>query len=85
MAPEDLRNTLKQTPFEPFRLVMTDGKFFEIRHPDLLLLGKRAAVVGLTGQPDQTLYEQTVKVDLLHIIRIEPLPSSLPTPKNSSG
>jgi hypothetical protein len=26
MAPEELRDTLKQQPFEPFRIVLTDGK-----------------------------------------------------------
>lgn len=72
MAPEELRDALKQ-PFEPFRLVMTDGASYEIRHPDLLLVGKRSATIGLTGEPGQTFYERTVKVDLLHVIRLEPI------------
>ena len=76
MAPEELRDTLIHQPFEPFRLVMTDGVSYDIRHPDLLLVGKRSAVVGLTGDPGQTFFERTVKVDLLHIIRIEPLQPS---------
>jgi hypothetical protein len=75
MAPEELRDTLKQQPFEPFRLVMTDGASYEIRHPDLLWVGRRSAMVGLTGQPGQTFYERAVKVDLLHVIRIEPVES----------
>ncbi len=74
MAPEELREALQQ-PFEPFRLVMTDGQGYDIRHPDLLLVGRRSAVVGLTGDPGKTFYERTVKVDLLHIIRLEPLQS----------
>ncbi len=73
MSPEELRETLKQQPFEPFRLVMTDGIGYDIVHPDLLMIGKRSVMVGLTGQPGQTFYERAVKVDLLHIIRLEPL------------
>jgi hypothetical protein len=73
MSAEELRDTLQKRPFEPFRLVMTDGVGYEIRHPDLLWVGKRSAMVGLTGKPDQTLYERTIKVDLLHVIRLEPL------------
>ncbi len=73
MAPEELRDMLKQQPFEPFRLVMTDGVSFEIRHPDLLMVGHRTATVGVTGHPDQVLYERTIKVDLLHVIRVEPV------------
>jgi len=73
MAPEELRDTLKQQPFEPFRIVLTDGQGYEVRHPDLLLVGKRSATVGLAGDGSQPYYERTVKVDLLHISRIEPL------------
>jgi hypothetical protein len=73
MAPQELRDALRQQPFEPFRLLMTDGTGFEIRHPDLLWVGQRTAMIGLTGQPGQTFYERSIKVDLLHVIRLEPL------------
>ena len=63
MAPEELRDTLRQTPFEPFRLVMTDGAGYEIRHPDLLWVGRRTAMIGLTGDPAHTLYERAIRVD----------------------
>jgi hypothetical protein len=82
MAPEELRGTLRQQPFEPFRMVMTDGEAYEIRHPDLLMVGKRAAIVGVTGSPSETYFERSVKVDLLHIIRIEPLAKAPSSPKN---
>jgi hypothetical protein len=73
MAPEELRDALKQQPFEPFRLVMTDGGSFEIRHPDLLLVGQKSAVVGLVSDYTAEFYDRTVKVDLSHIVRLEPL------------
>jgi len=64
---------------------MTDGAKIDIRHPDLLLIGKRSATVGLTGEPGQTFYERTVKVDLLHVIRTEPLEPASAPPKNGAG
>jgi hypothetical protein len=73
MAPEELREVLRQQPFQPFRLVMTDGTGYEIRHPDLLWVGLRTAFVGLTSQPEQTFYERSVQVNLLHVWRVEPL------------
>lgn len=82
MAPEELRDTLKQQPFEPFRIVLTDGQGYDIRHPDLLLVGKRSAIVGLAGDGGAPFYDRTVKVDLLHISRIEPLAA---TPKRKSN
>ncbi len=82
MSPEELRDALRQTPFEPFRLVMTDGTGHEIRHPDLLWVGRRSAMIGLTGDPAQTLYERAIRVDLLHVIRLEPLEANPPASKN---
>jgi hypothetical protein len=61
---------------------MTDGKSFDIFHPDLLLVGMQAAVVGLTGEPGQTFFERTVKVDLWHVIRIEPIETPARRPSN---
>ena len=82
MAPEELRDALRQQPFDPFRLIMTDGVAFDIPHPDLLMVGRRTAVVGLTGAPGQTFYERTAKIDLLHVIRIEPLQTASSSPSN---
>jgi hypothetical protein len=80
MSGEELRDALRRQPFEPFRLVMTDGEGFEIPHPDLFWVGRRSAMIGLTGQPGQTFYERAVQVDLRHVIRLEPLsPAHNPT------
>ena len=76
-TPEPLLEAVRRRPFEPFRLVQTDGTGYDIRHPDLLFIGQRAVVVGLTGDPAQTLFERYVTLDLLHVIRVEPL--SAPT------
>ena len=73
MAPTELRDSLTQQPFEPFRLVMSDGATHDIRHPDLLWVGQRAAYVGLTGQAGSTVFERSVKVDLLHVTQVVPL------------
>jgi hypothetical protein len=81
MAPGELRESLKHDPFEPFRLILTDGSGFDIRHPDLLMVGKRTAIVGLTGEPGQTFFERSVKVDLFDIIRVDPIN----TPSTGNG
>ena len=85
MAPDALRDTLKHQPFEPFRIVLTDGQGYDIRHPDLLLVGKREAIVGLAGDGSGPYFERTVKVDLLHISRIEPLSKSQRRKSNGKG
>lgn len=83
MSPEELRDVARQKPFEPFRIVMTDGAAFDIRHPDLLWVGQRTAYVGLTGEPGQTFFERSVRVDLLHVIRIEPVEAANSPPQTN--
>jgi hypothetical protein len=85
MAPDELRDAIRRQPFQPFRLVMTDGMGYDIRHPDLLWVGLRTAHVGLTGHPGQTFYERVVYVDLSHVIRLEPLQAAAAAPKNGSA
>jgi len=85
MVPEELRDTLRQQPFEPFRIVLTDGAAYDIRHPDLLWVGLRSAYVGLTGQSGHTFFERYVKVDLSHVVRIEPLQAASAPGSNGAG
>ncbi len=73
MVPEELKDTLREQPFQAFRIVLTDGEKYDIRHPDLLWVGKRTAWVGITARPDEALHDRAIKVDLSHIVRVEPL------------
>jgi hypothetical protein len=82
VAPEELRDALRHQPFEAFRLVMTDGTGYDIGDADRLWVGQRSAMVGLTGDPVQPFYERTVKADLLHVIRLEPLAVNPPSNQN---
>lgn len=77
----ELQKKLKQTPFQPFRLCLTDGVSYEIRHPEMLFLGKRGCVVGIAENPEDTAYDWSVDIDLLHVIRTEPLEA--PAPKQA--
>jgi hypothetical protein len=74
MAPQDLVLAVRRRPFVPFRLHISDGTRYAIRHPELLMLTATSAVVGLPAaahQPPQV--ERYEMVDLFHIVRLEPL------------
>ena len=75
MPPQPLLQALRQRPFVPFRLHVSDGTSYEIKHPDLLWLGPGYAIVGLapaTPQPGLMIERHEV-VDLEHVTRLEPL------------
>jgi hypothetical protein len=85
MRPADLQDAVRQKPFEPFRLVTSDGGVLDIRHPELCMVGTRVTTVGIPATEDPTLAERTIKVDNLHITKIEPLPSPTSTQQNGQG
>jgi hypothetical protein len=74
MRPDDLLELRRERPFQPFRLHLTDGATYEVRHPELVMVGRSKALIGLPAH-DLTpgVFERYHTVALLHITRIEPL------------
>ncbi len=74
MPLQDLLEFLRRRPFRPFRLHVTDGSTYEVRHPELCMPGARSVVVGLQapGIADPV-YERAVHIDLVHVTRLEPI------------
>jgi hypothetical protein len=77
MSHEDLLSFIRQRPFVPFRLVTTDGTSYEIRHPEMLMPGKRTAIVGIPDDPTIPAYDRTITVSLLHVQRLEPMQANV--------
>ncbi len=75
MTQEDIREVARRQPFEPFRLILTTGATYDISHPDLIMVGKRAAIIGITTDAEQAAFDRTIKVDLLHVVAIKQLPT----------
>ena len=73
MHPDDLLLVLRRQPFVPVRLHVSDGASYDIRHPEMLLLTRRAAYVGVPG--DGSIPERAIIVALAHISRLEELPA----------
>ena len=74
MTHEEVYEAARRQPFEPFRLILTTGAAYDIRHPDLIMVGRRSAIVGVTNEASGAVYDRTIKVDLLHVVGIEELP-----------
>ena len=88
MRREELIEAIHSAPFRPFRLFLSDGRTFDIRHPEMLMVGRHSATVGVheNGGPEATVpqYPQIDRfawVDLLHVTGIEQLS---PPPKGST-
>ena len=84
MRVQELLDVLGQRPFRPFRVHLTDGANFDVRHPELCVPGRGSAFIGLQAPGDpEPVFDRHVIVDLSHIVRIEPL--STPVSGNGAG
>lgn len=72
MDHRDIQVALRHQPFRAFRLFLSDGKYYDVRHPDQVILTPRALHVGIGG--GGRLYQEVDVVANVHITRIEPLP-----------
>ncbi len=61
---ETLLNLLRQQPFQPFVVQMSNGERFEVRHPEMAALLKSNLIVG---RPDSDTYDVCT---LLHIANV---------------
>jgi hypothetical protein len=78
MTPQDLESELKKEPFQPFRIVTTGGKTYDVTEKDrpLLWIGKRVVLIGLRVPETDPYFDRYEVVSLLHIVRLEPIPVS---------
>jgi hypothetical protein len=74
MSPVEILDALRQRPFEPFRLHLSDGSAYDVRNPELCMVGLSTVVIGLTRSAGEELFERTIRLDVHHVTRIEPLP-----------
>jgi hypothetical protein len=78
MPPEEIRNYLRNRPFVPFRIRLSDGRVFDIRNQELVMVGRRIVVIGIPEAGDTEslpLLESSLTVSLLHVVSIEPIPA----------
>lgn len=71
MTVQDFRNLLTQRPFQPFRLVMSSGHAYEVRHPEMAFVTKSDMLVGI--DVDDGIPASFKICSLLHVTAIEPL------------
>ena len=58
-----LRSFVRRQPFQPFRLVLTTGEAYDIRHPDLIMVGERSIAIGITNDANSTVFDRLVRAD----------------------
>jgi hypothetical protein len=75
MHPDELLRMVRRQPFVPFRLHVSDGSSYDVRHPEMVLVTRRAAVLAMPDNPTQPA-ERVVTVAMVHVSRLEELTSA---------
>jgi hypothetical protein len=73
---EQILERLRQVPFQPFRFVIAEGRSYEIRHPDLVIVGRNDITIGFPDAKTPTIYDRQIRVAIFHIVGIEDAPST---------
>jgi hypothetical protein len=71
MTVHTFKELLTQRPFKPFRLVMSSGETYEVRHPEMAMLTRSDILVGL-DETDDGVPARFKICSLLHVTSIEP-------------
>ena len=74
MRPEELIGLLRNRPFVPLRIHMTDGHTYEIPHPEVMMVLRSYSVIGLRPDPGTGVPERAEFCTLIPIVRVEELP-----------
>jgi hypothetical protein len=82
VTPDEIRSWLRFRPFQPFRICTTDGAYFDIRHPEIVSIGRAIVRVGVSSGTSGHPVARDIALSMLHLIRIEPLEEASPTPES---
>jgi hypothetical protein len=79
MTVQTFRELLTKRPFEPFRVVMSSGQAYEVRHPEMALLTRSDQFVGI-DIADDGIPAAFKFCSQLHITAIEPIAAAAGNP-----
>ncbi len=79
MRPETLQAYLRAAPFRPFRLVLNSGRSYEVRHPEMVRVGRDSFVFYHADHPEAP-YDRFETIGLLLVERIEHIETAAAAP-----
>ncbi|MEK6798590.1 MAG: hypothetical protein AABZ12_06480 [Planctomycetota bacterium] len=72
MRADEIRAHVRRHPFQPIRVFVSDGSFYDVLHHDFMLVGRTEVIIGLSSSPDE-FPDKKAYLDPVHITRIEPI------------
>lgn len=73
MRPDDILDLLRRQPFTPIRLHLSNGRVFDVRHPDQAIVLRSRVIVGVPKNKEFA--DHVEHIALVHIAQIEEIPA----------
>ncbi|MBX3442436.1 MAG: hypothetical protein KF774_08510 [Planctomyces sp.] len=86
MTSQQILNYVAAEPFRPFRISMASGRTFDIRHPEMVKIGRTTVTIytALSDDPD-TAREREHEVSVILVESLEPLESRTAAGKSTAS
>jgi hypothetical protein len=81
IPPQELLQHLKAKPFRPIRIHMASGETFEIRHPEMVKVGRNSLILFTFVSDNPDIYDRWETISLMLMERITQLDGLLPADK----
>jgi hypothetical protein len=75
---ESVLTFVRAVPFRPFRLVLNSGRAYDVRHPEMVRVGRDTVIYFYETPPDAP-FDRFEFVSLLLIERVEHLEVTTPS------
>jgi hypothetical protein len=83
MTSREVLNYVQAIPFRPFRIRMNSGRTFDIRHPEMVRVGKRDLLLFTFVSDSPEVYDRWENLSLILIEALSPL--EIPDSKGSAN
>ena len=70
----DIQKRIKEKPFVPLRIITSSGDYYDVFHPDLIMVGTRQLFIGAASEENPTVFDRYSIVAIMHITALETLP-----------
>lgn len=78
IAPQEVVNYIKAQPFRPFRIHMASGESFDIRHPEMVRIGRSTLILFTFVSDNPDFYDRWETISLMLMERISQLDATVP-------
>ncbi|MGC1272980.1 MAG: hypothetical protein WBC44_04685 [Planctomycetaceae bacterium] len=67
MNATEIRELLRVRPFRPVRIHLSDGRTFEVRHPEQALISHSTMYIGIGEDQEYNVADKIERISLLHV------------------